>query len=241
MKRSTYYKYKDTLDRDYEDYKLIKKIFDDSRQTYGYRRVTIALKEILGLMINEKKVRRIMRKYRLQPNYVRKFKVNYNRRRHEENIQVDLLKRNFNQPGWVTDITYLMWGHRRAYLSTILDLETRDVVAYKISRRNDIKLVMDTLNQAISKKKDPSGLVLHSDQGFQYTSHEYRNVCISNGILISHSRKANPLDNSIIENFHSLLKKETLYNNDYDNIKKYIQSVHEWIYFYNNSRIRLKK
>jgi transposase InsO family protein len=69
-------------------------------------------------------------------------------------------------------------------------------------------------NGAIVKTKDLNGLVLHSNQGSQYLSTEYKIICESNGIIISHSRKDNPLDNAVIENFHSVLKKETLYNND---------------------------
>ena len=99
------------------------------------------------------------------------------------------MKRNFKQRGWVTDITYLQIKRsgKRAYLSTIIDLETRHWIAYKISYKNNHKLVMDTLNEAIKKTKDLSGLVLHSDQGFQYLSTEYKIICESNGIIISHS------------------------------------------------------
>lgn len=240
ISKSSYYKYRDTVDEDYDTYLLIKEQFKQSKRTYGYRRMTTALRNAYGLYINEKKVRRIMRKYRIKPRYVKNRYVADMRKRRKENIKPDLLKRQFNQRGWVTDITYLIWNNKRAYLSTIIDLETRNVVSYRISNRNDMKLVIDTVNEAISKTKDLSGLILHSDQGFQYTSYEYRNVCTSNGILVSHSRKANPLDNSIIENFHSLMKKEVLYNNDFEDIKKYIQAVHDWIYFYNSSRIRLK-
>ena len=75
IKRSTYYKYKNKVDSDYNDYLIIKKVFNDSKQTYGYRRVTIALQRKLGLVISEKKVRRIMRKYNIKPNYVKKYKV----------------------------------------------------------------------------------------------------------------------------------------------------------------------
>ena len=106
-----------------------------------------------------------------------------------------------------------MFDNKRAYLSTILDLYDRKIGAYRISNRNDIKLVIDTLNEAIGKTKDVSNLIIHSDQGFQYTSFEYKAVCESNGILISMSRKGTPIDDSPMESFHSILKKETLYNN----------------------------
>ena len=75
---------------------------------------------------------------------------------------------------------------------------------------NDNKLVIDTLNEAIAKEKDVNGLILHSDQGLQYTSYEYKAICESNGIQISMSRKGTPIDDSPIESWHALLKKETL-------------------------------
>ena len=126
-------------------------------------------------------------------------------------IITNLLKRNFNTDSpnkvWDTDVTYLIFKGSRAYLSTIIDLYDRHVVAYKISKHNDNKLVIDTLNEAIAKEKDVSGLILHSDQGFQYTSYEYKAICESNGITISMARKGTPIDDSPIESWHALLKK----------------------------------
>jgi transposase InsO family protein len=240
---STYYKYRNTIDNDYSDYKIIKYVFDQNKKVYGYRRVTAYLRQEYGWIINSKKVARIMRKYGIEAEFHKKLKVNYKRREIEESVREDLLKRNFNQRGWVTDITYLQLvrNGRKAYLSTILDLETRDWVAYQISYQNDNQLVMETLKEAIKQRKDLNGLVLHSDQGFQYLSTEYKIVCESNGINISHSRKGNPLDNAVIESFHSILKKETLYNNSITTLEQYIQLVHDWMFFYNSTRIRLQK
>ena len=99
-------------------------------------------------------------------------------------------------------------------MSTIIDLYDRHVVAYKISRHNDNKLVIDTLNETRAKEKDVHELILHSNQGFQYTSNEYKAICESNGITISMARKGTPIDDSPIESWHSLLKKEILYNNN---------------------------
>jgi transposase InsO family protein len=237
---STYYKYRDTVDPDYQDYLIIKKVFNNHKKTYGYRRITDELQEEYGWIINHKKVLRIMHKYGIVAKYIKDIKPNPNKKIAEEQAQSDQLKRNFRQRGWVTDITYLMLkrNEKRAYLSTILDLESRNWVAYRISYHNDIPLVMDTLYEAIAKTKDLSGLVLHSDQGFQYLSTEYKIVCESNGIIVSHSRKGNPLDNAVIESFHSILKKETLYNNDIISLEEYIQLVHEWMIFYNTIRRR---
>ena len=240
---STYYKYRNTKDKDYDDYLLYKQIFEESKRTYGYRRIYDELTDDYGLVVNRKKVQRITSKYGITPEYIKKTRPNYNKKFLQENAREDLLKRNFKQRGWVTDITYLQLvrNGKKAYLSTILDLETRDWIAYRISNRMGNSFVMDTLNEAISKTKDLNGLVLHSDQGFQYLSTEYKLICESHGITISHSRKGNPLDNAVIESFHSIMKKETLYNNSITSLEEYIQLVHDWMIFYNTKRKRNKK
>ena len=143
---------------------------------------------------------------------------------------------------WDTDVTYLIFKGARAYLSTIIDLYDRHVIAYKVSKNNDNKLVMDTLNEALKKEKDVHGLIIHSDQGFQYTSYEYKAICESKGIQISMSRKGSPIDDSPIESWHALLKKETLYNNNnITSLQEYIDLVENWIEFYNTTRLKDSK
>ncbi len=237
----TYYKYRNVEERDYIEYKLIRKIFNLSKKTYGYRRITDDMREIYGLVTNHKKVLRIMNKYGIQAEYIKNLQRNYIKEHFEKHSAPDLLKRNFNQRGWVTDVTYLIFNGKRAFLSTIIDLETRKAISHQISNHNDVKLVMDTLHKAINKLQDPNGIILHSDQGYQYFSTEYRTACEANGILISMSRKGTPLDNAVIESFHSLLKKETLYNNNIKSLSEYIQKVHQWIKFYNTTRRKTKK
>lgn len=240
----TYYKYRNKEDSDYSDYLIIKEIFDDSKGTYGYRRIVDGLLQKYGVIMNGKKVLRIMEKYNLMAGYIRKSKKKHKNERIENNVKPNLLNRNFTTDAlnkvWDTDVTYLIYKGSRAYLSTIIDLYDRHVVAYKISKTNDNKLVMDTLNEAIAKEKDVNGLILHSDQGFQYTSYEYKAICESNGIQISMSRKGTPIDDSPIESWHALLKKETLYNNNITSLQEYIQLVEEWIIFYNTTRLKSK-
>ena len=244
ISRKTYYKYRNADDPDYLDYLMIKKVFDDSKGTYGYRRITEGLKIEYGVIFNHKKVSRIMHKYNLMPNYHRKIqKRKY--KRIEANVRPDLLKRNFKTSApnkvWDTDVTYLIYKGKTLYLSTIIDLYDRHVVSYKISKNNDLKIVIDTLNTAIIKEKDVHGLILHSDQGYQYTSFQYKAICESNGISISMSRKGTPLDDAPIESWHALLKKETLYNNNITSLQEYKELVEDWILFYNTKRIKSKK
>ena len=245
ISKRTYYKYRNAEDKDYYDYLIVKEIFDDSKGTYGYRRITEGLKIKYGVIFNHKKVRRIMNKYYIQSQYIKKQKTKIKYKRIEDNVRPNLVKRKFNvnEPNklWCTDITYLILGNKRAYLSTIIDLSDRKVVAYQISKFNDNQLVVNTLNEALAKRKDATGLIIHSDQGFQYTSFEYKAICESNGITISMSRKGTPIDDSPMESFHSILKKETLYNNNITNLQEYIALVEDWIEFYNTTRLKNKK
>ena len=195
-----------------------------------------------GVKFNHKKVARIMKKYNLKPEYVRRLVPNIGAKRIAENVKPNLVNRKFKTKGlnqiWCTDITYLIFGNKRAYLSTIIDLYDRHVVAYQISKFNNISLVINTLNQALEIEKDVHGLIIHSDQGFQYTSNEYKAICASKGISISMSRKGTPIDDSPMESWHGILKKETLYNNNITSLEHYIQLVEEWISFYNSTRIK---
>ena len=245
ISKRTYYKYRNVEDKDYYDYLIIKEIFDDSKGTYGYRRITEGLMIKYGVIFNHKKVKRIMSKYYIKPEYIRKTRPNIAYKRIEENVMPNIIKRHFNTDKehsiWCTDITYLIFNNRRVYLSTIIDLYDRKVISYKISKFNNNQLVIDTLNEAIGNTKNVNGLIIHSDQGFQYTSFEYKAICESKGIQISMSRKGTPIDDSPMESFHSILKKETLYNNNINSLQEYIILVEDWILFYNTDRLKLKK
>ena len=245
ISKRTYYKYRGSEDKDYYDYLIIKEIFDDSKNTYGSHRIVEGLKRKYGVIYNRKKIQRIMNKYYLKPHYYKEPKNNSSKKWIKENVKPNLLKRDFKvsevNKKWCTDITYLIYKNQRTYLSSIIDLYDKKIVAYVISKINNIKLVTDTLNQAIAKRKDVYGCILHSDQGFQYTSYEYKTICSDKGIQISMSAKGSPVDNSPIESWHSLLKKEVLYNNNITSMAQYITLVEDWIEFYNTSRISIKK
>ena len=245
MTRQNYYKYRNTIDKDYYDYLEIKRVFEEGKELYGARRLKKAILNETGWIVNIKKIRRIMKKYDLKVRYHKVFKKNMNKKRIEENVRPNLLKRDFNSEyinqKWSTDVTYIIHNGRRAYLSSIMDLYTRNIIAYRISYRNDNKLVMDTLNEAIKTQKDVYGVILHSDQGFQYTSDEYKAICQANGIRISMSPKGSPVDNSPIESFHSSLKRETLRSYHITSLKEYIALVKDWILFYNTNRIKLEE
>ena len=122
----TYYKYRNKEDPDYYNYLIIKEIFDDSKGTYGYRRIVDGLLQKYGVIMNGKKVLRIMKKYYLMPEYIRKSKKKHKNERIENNVKPNLLNRNFTTDAlnkvWDTDVTYLIFKGSRAYLYTIIDL-----------------------------------------------------------------------------------------------------------------------
>jgi len=163
VSKRTYYKYRNSEDKDYYDYLIVKEIFDDSKSTYGSRRIVEGLKIKYGVIFNRKKVQRIMNKYYLKPHYYKEPKYDNNKKRLEENVKSNILKRNFkaDKPNqkWCTDVTYLVYKGYRSYLSSIIDLYDKKIVAYVISKFNNNKLVMDTLNQALAKRKDVSGCI----------------------------------------------------------------------------------
>ena len=142
----------------------------------------------------------------------------------------------------VTDVSYIYSQEGRMYLSVIKDLYDNSILAYTISRFNDLKLVMDNVQQVINNNWNPTyECLLHSDQGFQYTNTEYIRYLDINGVTVSHSRKANCYDNACCENFFGHLKSECLQLNDIPKTNdELIAKVNNYIYFYNYERPQRK-
>lgn len=125
-------------------------------------------------------------------------------------------------------------------MSAIKDLCHNEIVAYHVSLRNDNALVLETFRKAFEKHKDVSGLIVHSDQGSQYTSHAYQDMLLKVGARISMSRRGNCLDNASMESFFSHLKTEALYPYDIRSLDEAQRRMEEYIQFYNEERIQLK-
>lgn len=243
VSRSGYYDYlhrKDKPDKDRALAGRIKDCQEECNQTYGYRRVQLWL-ERQGIHKNPKTVLRIMQKYNLL-SVIRRKKFKYcSQYLHR---YPNLLNRNFyaerpNQK-WVTDISYIKTDQGFLYLSIIRDLYDNSIVAYKTAKEQSVKLVLDTIKEAMKKEKVTGELQLHSDQGFQYTSQAYFNLTQSYGITPSMSRRGNPYDNALAENFFSILKTECIYR---VNLKTYAQArllITQYIDFYNHYRIQTK-
>ncbi|MEZ2661482.1 IS3 family transposase [Aneurinibacillus aneurinilyticus] len=138
-------------------------------------------------------------------------------------------------------MTYIPTTEGWLYLSPIMDLFNNEIISYCIQDRNDNTLILQTVKQAFESRKDATGVILHSDRGFQYTSHDYHNMLQKVGARISMSRKGNCYDNACIESFFSHLKTEELYLYDIPDKKEAQRRIEEYIRFYNEERIQLNK
>ena len=208
---------------------------------YGYRRVYQQLRNE-GYTINHKTVQRLMQEMNLKSK-VRK--VRYLSYRGEVGKTApNILNRDFkavrpNQK-WATDVTEFKVADRKAYLSPIMDMFNGEIVAYTISDRPDLKMVMDMMSTAKRKVKSTNGVILHSDQGWHYQHMKYQQRLKRYGIIQSMSRKGNCLDNAVMENFFGIMKSELLYLQQFSDMEVFKCELRKYINYYNNERIKLK-
>lgn len=216
-------------------------IYQENKGRYGYRRITTELHR-RGFVLNHKTVQRLMKqmglvclvrmkKYRSYKGEVGKTAPN-------------LLNRDFraekpNQK-WVTDVTEFSLFGQKLYLSPILDLHNGYLVSYTISERPVLSMVTTMLDKAFETIPDGTGLILHSDQGWQYQHKQYQRMLKAKGIRQSMSRKGNCLDNAVAENFFGLLKSELFYLQKFSSMEQFKQELIEYLDYYNNHRIKAK-
>lgn len=243
VSRSGYYDYVKRMNAPAKDLPLAERIREcqtECRNTYGYRRVHIWL-ERNGIHCNPKTVLRVMNKYNLLSVIRRRRYVKYGEALHR---YPNRLNRDFtaDQPNrkWVTDISYIRTGQGFLFLSIIRDLYDNSIVAYKTGSEQNTKLVLDTIRAARRKEKVTAELQLHSDQGFQYTSQAYFKLTQRYGITPSMSRRGNPYDNALAENFFSILKTECIYRTKIATLADAKKLIDDYIFFYNNQRIQTK-
>ena len=220
---------------------IIKEIFTENKRRYGYRRITMELRN-RGIVLNHKTVQRLMKECGLICVIRRKKYRSY--KGEIGKIAPNVLKRNFyaekpNQK-WVTDVTEFAVNDKKVYLSPILDLYNGEIVSYNISLHPTFHQTMDMLEKAFNKVPDNVNLILHSDQGWQYQMKRYQFMLKEKGIIQSMSRKGNCLDNSVMENFFGILKTEMYYGNKFDSAEELMKEIENYIDYYNNRRIKVK-
>lgn len=247
VSRAAYYAWSKKLgktDPDQERMSQVQAVYEAAHRSYGYRRITIQLQRKLGISINHKAVLRLMNKLGIRscarkPKMYKKLEEIGTYHRYPNTLQRDFVATRPNQK-WVTDVTYIRTQQGWAYLSTIKDLFDGFIVAHAFEPNNSIALVLQTLKKAKEKEEVTDGLILHSDQGTQYTSHAYHVLTAEYNITPSMSRRGNCWDNAPMENFFGHLKEEFLRHFKKPTFKEADQLIREYIYFYNYERIQLK-
>ena len=218
---------------------MLQQIALEHRRRYGYRRVTAELRR-RGMLVNHKRVSRLMREDNLLAVQPRAFVVTTDSK-HELEVYLNLASRmkltGINQL-WVADITYIRLKAEFVYLAVILDGFSRKVVGWALERTLATRLPRAALEQAIAQRQPPPGLVHHSDRGVQYASDEYVKLLQQHQMIPSMSRPANPYDNASCESFMKTLKREEIYANDYvdlDHLRTNIEAFIEQ--YYNRCRL----
>jgi putative transposase len=209
------------------------------RRRYGYRRITAELRR-RGLLVNHKRVARLMREDNLLAVQPRAFTATTDSR-HELEVYLNLASRltltGINQL-WVADITYIRLPAEFVYLAVILDRFSRKVVGWALDKTLATRLPLEALHQAITTRQPPPGVVHHSDRGIPYASRSYVQLLRQHQMLPSMSRPANPYDNASCESFMKTLKREEVYASTYRDLEHLHRNMAAFIDQYYN-RIRL--
>ena len=218
----------------------IKKIAESSRYTYGSRRIKNAL-NALGYPIGIRKTKHLMKDAGVFVRYRKKYKVTTNSN-HSKPLFENVLNRQFrvDEPdrAYVSDITYINTQEGWLYLAVVIDLFSRKIVGWSMSSRMKADLVCDALKMAIWQRKPKRGLVVHSDRGSQYASHDYRKMLNLYGCVGSMSRKGNCWDNAVAESFFGSLKQEQVQWRYYRTRYEAQQDILNYIsMFYNDYRL----
>jgi transposase InsO family protein len=220
--------------------KKIKAIFDDENSRVGAKRITKRLR-LEGTHVSRHRVARIMRKNGWRAKAARKFKATTNSN-HKLPVAPNLLQQNFSasRPNekWVSDITYVWTEEGWLYLAVVMDLYSRMVVGWSMSERMTSKLVIDALQMAIWRRKMPHGVIIHSDRGSQYCSHDYQKLLADNGFICSMSKRGDCYDNASMESWNHSFKVEAIHGEKFLTRADAKNHVFEYIdIYYNRKRL----
>lgn len=243
LARSTFYYQINApvLDKHAELKACVRRIYDQHKGRYGYRRVTAALRQ-LGEYANHKTVQRLMQAMDLKSRVrIKKYRAY---RGPEGETAPNRLARKFraerpNQK-WVTDVTEFKVNGQKLFLSPVLDLCTREIVAFQTNRRPVFEMVSKMLKSAVARLAPDEAPMLHSDQGWQYRQVKYRHLLASRGLQQSMSRKGNCYDNAAMESFFGTLKSEFFHLEQFKTIEELQVGLEEYIHYYNHERLSLK-
>lgn len=247
VSRSGYFKFKknlNNLDKDLDSFLLISSVFYACKERSGSRTIKMLLENEKRIKMNVKKIKRIKNKYNLKTK-IRRSKKQFTERmkeKQEHKVHPNFLNREFKRKipdeVYVTDITQINYGKKqKAFLAVFKDLCTKEIVSYELSTRADLKLIDLALDKAINRlsKKERERLMIHSDQGFQFTHRKFSKKLEKNGITQSMSRRGNCHDNACVESFFGHFK-DWLDLKRCENFEKLKLEVDKEIKFYNEIR-----
>lgn len=245
--RSSYYKWlkrKASL-HEQENQELIKVmilLYEEVEGIYGYRQLTLKLRQKTHQRVNHKRVYRLMKLAGIQ-SVIRRKKKKYVRSTPQQ-VAENLLNRKFtaeeSNEKWLTDVTEFKYGNgQKAYLSAIKDLHDKSIVAYVLGPSNNNNLVFQTLDLAMQIAPGSTPMI-HSDRGFQYTSWGFKKRLESYGLTQSMSRVGKCIDNGPMEGFWGTLKCEKYYLHKYQTFEALKKDIDNYIYFYNYERLQAK-
>ncbi|GAA1609147.1 hypothetical protein GCM10009804_75550 [Kribbella hippodromi] len=213
-------------------------MFEKNKARYGHRRVHRDL-VTAGWRVAKKTVLALMRRLGLVCLVRRRRRYNSFKGQVGKTAQ-NLLARNFTATApnrkWVTDVTEFGIAGRKLYLSPVMDLFDRQIVAYSVSDSPNLQLTNSSLQQALTTQRPGHGLLVHSDQGFQYQHNSWQALLTAAGATQSMSRKANCYDNAIIENFFGHLKEELFHHTTFTSADAFTTALADYINWYNNHR-----
>ena len=222
---------------------VIKRIFYQHKELYGYRRIVLALRKE-GFIINHKTVRRLMNELGIQG--VQKAKKYRSYRGEVGHIADNEINRHFEaeKPNqvWLTDVTEIKVDGKKLYLSAFLDVFNREIVGHSITQNPNFELIQDSFEHAVktSKVSSKDQVIVHSDQGWLYQIPRFKELIKRYKMKQSMSRKGNCLDNALMEGFFGILKNECIYRNSFHSLEEAAQAIQSYIEYYNTLRIKEK-
>lgn len=220
----------------------IKALFEANKQRYGYRRITLLLRQ-KGIVINHKTVLKLMQSLNLSGKQ-RKNDKYHSYKGEVGKIADNLLNREFsaNKPfeKLTTDVTQFKVCNEKIYLSPVMDLYNREIISYSITLSPNLEQIREMLQGLTERLPSDATPIFHSDQGWQYQHSEYQRYLQEHNIIQSMSRKGNCMDNGAMENFFGRLKVEMFYGETFSSTDEFIRCLKDYIDYYNNERIILK-
>ncbi|MUG74116.1 IS3 family transposase [Paenibacillus validus] len=245
--RSSYYKWlsRKPSPRELENQHLtdvMMVLYEKVEKIFGYRQLTLHMRQKTKQRINHKRVLRLMRLKGIQ-SVIRRKKKKYVRSTPQQ-VAENLLNRKFRaevpNEKWVTDVTEFKYGNgQKAYLSAILDLHDKTIVSYVLGHSNNNPIVFQTLKLALQGAPGSTPM-LHSDRGYQYTSLSFKKILDDNNLTQSMSRVGRCIDNGPMESFWGTLKCEKYYLHTYRTFEELKKDIDDYIHFYNYERLQAK-